>query len=611
MPTMAVMQGTGLTTSASHPYCLFIDNLDVIKQPGTPGSVFGVDIDSITLTEGIGQPPTLEFVIDDPTRALTLNSGASVYFVDHRGRILSSGTIVTSDLFRGILESHELVPGSGVSWKWHCVAHGLDVLLDRRIIPSGVVPASVINGAYAAAVQYIMSLYGGNQISALQRDTTAINQNNLFAATGALSVAIPLSGKTLRQALNDLAPANDQFATFSAVYQNSVSVDSQGRLLALGQDYRNPPFLGNEGFKEGTLALASNPAPANINVDVDTSNLVNAVYIRGVDIASSGWVTDDTSIATYGRFEAFLDAPECTSSVMVNTLGGAYLGDHAAVTHVAFTLNGSHDQLTKIADGVGIGNSTGDWHVNINTQLFSTTGYWTNGANFNLAGMTMRWQGGGTVIDLELHWSARAKSGGFQINSRLNDTLITSKAGQRIVGTLGEVAVRSKAGVPTDADFDSARDGFITIDTTNGVIWVRSLGSWKPAPFAYGARITSASATSTLTLAVAAADVAGATITATAQSAELWLVTGVFEFICSVVGTNVGVGTMLFDGVAQAGNCDNSGATLDRVCLTQSWIVNASAGSHTVKLQGNKTVNDGTHQIVLSNTRIILQQFPA
>ena len=45
-------------------------------------------------------------------------------------------------------------------------------------------------------------------------------------------------------------------------------------------------------------------------------------------------------------------------------------------------------------------------------------------------------------------------------------------------GTLGEVAVRVKAGTPADTDFDIARDGFIVVDTTRATMWLRAGGTW-------------------------------------------------------------------------------------------------------------------------------------
>ena len=86
MPLMAEMFGTGLTGTGSHPYCLFIDGLDVIKQPGTAGSIFGTDIDSIKVHEVMGQAPRMEFMIDDPAGALSPGRGANVYFCDHHGQ---------------------------------------------------------------------------------------------------------------------------------------------------------------------------------------------------------------------------------------------------------------------------------------------------------------------------------------------------------------------------------------------------------------------------------------------------------------------------------------------------------------------------------------------
>lgn len=50
----------------------------------------------------------------------------------------------------------------------------------------------------------------------------------------------------------------------------------------------------------------------------------------------------------------------------------------------------------------------------------------------------------------------------------------------RLLGTLGEVAMRTNAGPPSDALFNAAQDGLFATDQTGRSTWVRFNGIWVP-----------------------------------------------------------------------------------------------------------------------------------
>lgn len=102
-------------STASHPFSLQIDGLDVLKQAGSPGNLYGVEIESIVLHEVIGLAPTLEFELDDPTRSLSLSPSANVYFCDFRGR---TNQTLSGDYFLGNILSRELIDDGGVNFRW-------------------------------------------------------------------------------------------------------------------------------------------------------------------------------------------------------------------------------------------------------------------------------------------------------------------------------------------------------------------------------------------------------------------------------------------------------------------------------------------------------------
>lgn len=480
MPTAAVMFGTSLTTATAHPFCLFVDGLDIIKQPSTTGGTgFGTLVDSVVLHEKSGTPSTLTFNVDDPSYALSSNfrRGAYVYFVDHTGRPTSSSNYATDDLFRGFLESAAL-NADATNRQWACSAIGIETLLDRTVIPSGVLP---FNMDFSAAIQAVMAAYSkGDYISWLFKDTTAIDTGNAWMSTGGntLLADVPLTGKTIRQALEDIGRAASQYALYSSpTYGMNVMVEPQGRLRAAGHTTRSP---GGNTPREGNRTPTTIGA-ANVAVDYDMSQLINAVYVRGVDAVSSGWVVDQGSISSNGRFEAFLDAPTAFTSTQRDVIGTRYLQDRLPTFTIHMTGSGSH-ALTYNSSVFNKG-----FHVDMADQLITANQVWPvdSGVFPNFSGtytlyeMTQTWKGGGNYTSIDYVWGGFSKNVGALLYQRDNEALTTSKAGSRLAGTLGEVAVRVKAGQPVDSDFDSARDGFIVVDTTNSVLWIRVNGAWQ------------------------------------------------------------------------------------------------------------------------------------
>lgn len=124
-----------------------------------------------------------------------------------------------------------------------------------------------------------------------------------------------------------------------------------------------------------------------------------------------------------------------------------------------------------------------------------------------------------------------------------------------------------------------------------------------PAPY-----IVSAAATGNLTTSSAtAADIPGATVTIiTAQPNASVQVTGIFDVTTTATGGNA-VGTCVVDGTTQAGQAIHANITnSDRQTVSQVWTVPlATAGSHTIKLQGAVTTA-GTDQFSLTHTTINL-----
>jgi hypothetical protein len=118
-----------------------------------------------------------------------------------------------------------------------------------------------------------------------------------------------------------------------------------------------------------------------------------------------------------------------------------------------------------------------------------------------------------------------------------------------------------------------------------------------------------AACTSALTVGTAEADVVGASITFTTAGANaIYVVEGIFDVIvdAAAAGTNV-LGRCAVDGASLGASAVYEMNAPDRGPANQIWRGTlASAGSHTIKLLGNKSTASGVARILNINTTIHL-----
>lgn len=137
--------------------------------------------------------------------------------------------------------------------------------------------------------------------------------------------------------------------------------------------------------------------------------------------------------------------------------------------------------------------------------------------------------------------------------------------------------------------------------TSTPVAGARIKAANTPDPY-----IVSAACSSTLSISSAtAADIIGATITITTQQPNASvMVTGIFDITVSSTG-GTGIGTCVVDGATQSGQAPKGLVTSgDRNTVSQMWnVALATAGSHTIKLQGAGT-GAGTAQFNTTHTTI-------
>ena len=110
-------------------------------------------------------------------------------------------------------------------------------------------------------------------------------------------------------------------------------------------------------------------APIDLDVDDDSTNYVQAVFVRGRNSAGSGWIYSQPAIATHNGLvrTAYLDAPDATTFAMKNALAQAFLQQAASAI-----IRGSFTVTSADADGWRVGQSVivDSTHLGITTTQY-------------------------------------------------------------------------------------------------------------------------------------------------------------------------------------------------------------------------------------------------
>lgn len=488
--------GTGAASSTAKPYTLQVDGLDVLKEAGAAGALFGVDPRSILLRERFGEVAQLSFTIDDPAEELTIRRRANVYLADHRGKKTQAGGYVSNDLFRGTVQTSRKIP-DGLGWRWQITALGLDNLLDRRRPGPGTIPAGILR---RSALQLLISTLDP-RVSALANDLSATHAlddpvvlgsvpnliHDSFAddsvGDALIAEAIPMTGKTYRQ----VAQAIIDPAVLTSYYQEGGSalapewvfrIDPQGR-FTWRHSVRWTPLLD---VREGSGTPAGQPAPIDIEPSEDSGRLVHRVYVQGATDAVSGWVASGLADTDGDEaYDEFLEAPDVNSTTARDAVGRAYLGSRKLTPRWKVTLEDTHDRLFETPASAAMDLQIGGWNVgNRASTITSDSGLFTQAPYRLLWEVTRTWPGANDVR-LEMIFGAPARDVSAAVVSRLSQLRDESRSGSRILGTLKHARIRTKPAPPADVDVESPNDGQLALDTTAaGGLYARINGVWVP-----------------------------------------------------------------------------------------------------------------------------------
>lgn len=351
---LAPVVAAALTTPAAKVYGMYLDGVDLSRQPGAAAGRYGVRMGSVVLTEaGPGQASTLEFEVDDPSLAIVPIEGQQVRFHDHR---------VDTPLFLGWLQTWaSRQDGLGRVWTFRCI--GIEAWLDWSYFPGASYPAgtlmddvmqSVVALAQTPSIAIKAAARGGfpNSTQAYPLLVVGYFDPDLTAAG---TYAIPAG--TLRQALGylvDLAGAYSRAG--GAAYTGGFTqptVDFYGGLrIAPCRAASSPVGLPGEYFADWnpaglTISTAGPRRPTDLVATRDATSAMHQVYVQGSGIA--GIVSDGTGIV--GQ----VGSMSCNATTARGLLGAglAFLGRQRATVRGRLTLS---ELLTQGAPGA-------EWHA--------------------------------------------------------------------------------------------------------------------------------------------------------------------------------------------------------------------------------------------------------
>lgn len=269
-----------------------------------------VDFPSLTMQlAGSQETGSCDFDIVDEHLTVTATAESTLSVTE-----VGSATV----LFGGFTRSPRTVL-TAVGRLIHVKAFDFNSLLDRSIVVSD---SRVAGESDSDRLAYLMGIYG-SQFSADYSQIATLNAS--LPAQKFIAI-------TLRQAIERVL---GQASTNSSYY-----VDATGRLVTYDRTVVTAaPF----DIRIGTPG-AGELSPNDWSHDRDTDNLANAIYVVGATAAGSGWFTDVTSIATYGRRERFFNAPDSDTFAKAMQVGLAVLEDQKdPVPRAVFTTQSPND----------------------------------------------------------------------------------------------------------------------------------------------------------------------------------------------------------------------------------------------------------------------------
>lgn len=300
---LGAVVGAALATGTARPFALWLNEVDVVKEPGS--ARYGVSIDSVSVKlQGPGGVSSMTFTLDDPQSVLAPTDGMAVRF-----RSLTFDT----PLFTGYVESFDGTPDFGQQGRsWQITATGVETLLDWLVLGSDYTWSS--GASFAPAIQALLaSCVGHHELRAFTgTDDWGLPDQPIArfqSVTNSGPDLLIRAGTTLRNGINLLLTNSNIASLYLGAF---VTVDHHMGLRAW-------PIVAALTMPngDGSAAIGTGSAFANdLTYTVDTTALIRNVVIAN---ASGTWTGSDGS-GKPGRSVVISDATITTAAQAAATI---------------------------------------------------------------------------------------------------------------------------------------------------------------------------------------------------------------------------------------------------------------------------------------------------
>jgi hypothetical protein len=326
---LAPAVAAALTDHSSRAYGLYIDGLDVIKQPG---GGYGVAIETMSVDEvGPGGTSSMSFIIDDPAKAIQITDGMAVRLADLAHDV---------PLFLGWIQNWSLSPDfGGQGRRIQVTAVGVEALLDWCVLSYDVLVTG--STAYTLTVDAVQRLVAAAVVTGPLRVLSDYNvSSQAFPSGPPYSLAAVLvsdhlipAGTTLREAIRICLDDACAFLAGTGL-TGGCTVDFYGglRTFMLNDPGRLPSdytMLAISDTVGGAITAAG------LEHTIDAGAITRGVYVIGGNAAGSGLVSDGTG--KIGPVAVISDNTILTSAAR-DAAGGAYLAGFGASVRGRFDL---------------------------------------------------------------------------------------------------------------------------------------------------------------------------------------------------------------------------------------------------------------------------------
>lgn len=289
MPLAPVI-AAALTTGGPHAYSLWINGLDVLREPGAPGNRFGVPIETISIEElAPGGVSGMTFTIKDPQAQLTVAGGDYVLMWDH----VNDVPLFAGWVFPDVTPRAMGGPGRAIDVS----VIGPEALLDWSYCKGGTLVS--LDGPSVVQALAGLTLFGAPGIRAIADTTIPLESSQAtpigdWGVNGTITPTV--DDGTLRAVLRQVGDWLIRELTLidpsRTLYPPQFTVDYYLGLRAWAQGDPTTPVPTDYA----TLTVTDTPPGAYVATEpehtTDLSDVHRYVYVKGGAAAGTGVVSD-------------------------------------------------------------------------------------------------------------------------------------------------------------------------------------------------------------------------------------------------------------------------------------------------------------------------------